>query len=104
MHEWFFQSYLLCFKSNTMELRNEVINADSADSTSDESITEPLDNSLEDNRLTFENNKASSIDYKENDYDTIFTEFLLELREKSNITSAATCFLAKKINHLQQLK
>ena len=41
---------MLYFKGNTMEIRTEVINADSADSGSEESI-EPLDNSSEDKGL-----------------------------------------------------
>ena len=61
--EWFFQSHMLYFKCNTMEIRTEVINADSADSASEESITEPLNNSLEDDRLTFGNDKDSSTEY-----------------------------------------
>ena len=83
-----------------MVIRNEVINADSTDSTSEKSIIEPLNNSLEDNRLTFENDKTSSTDYIENNYNTIISEFLLELREKLNVITAATCFIAEKINHL----
>ena len=46
-----------------MEIRTEVINADSADSASEESIIEPLNNSLEDDRLTFGNDKDSSTEY-----------------------------------------
>ena len=83
-----------------MEIRTEVINADSADSASEESIIEPLDNSLEDDRLTFGNDKDSSTDYIGNKYNAIIAEFLLELREKFNVTTAATCFKAEKINHL----
>ena len=45
-HEWFFQSHMLYYKGNTMEIRTEVVNADSADSTSEESVIEPLDNSF----------------------------------------------------------
>ena len=83
-----------------MEIRTEVINADSTDSTSEKSIIEPLNNSLEDNRLTFENDKTSSTDYIENNYNTIISEFLLELREKLNVITAATCFIAEKTQPL----
>ena len=83
-----------------MEIRTEVINADSPDSASEESNIEALDNSLEDDRLTFGNDKDSSTDYIGNNYNTIIAEFLLELREKINVTTAATCFKEEKINHL----
>lgn len=44
---------MLYFKVNTTEIRTEVINSDSADSTSEKLISEPQDNPSEDNRLTF---------------------------------------------------
>lgn len=37
---------MLYYKGNTMEIRTEVVDADSADSTSEESVIEPLDNSF----------------------------------------------------------
>ena len=37
------------------------------------------------------------------DYDSLIGEFLLELREKFNLTTAATCFVAEKLNYLLEI-
>ena len=41
--------------------------------------------------------------FASDDYDSLIGEFLLELREKFNLTTAATCFVAEKLNYLLEI-
>ena len=102
-HEWFFEQYMLYF--NKTHKPCEDINPTVSDvNNAEKREILGLDfvlNEIDINDSDYAGNEEKV--FASEDYDSLIGEFLLELREKFNVTTAATCFVAEKLNYLSEI-
>ena len=98
-HEWLFKQYMLYFNKTHKPCEDinptvlDVNNAEKRGILGQDLVLNEIDIDGSDYARDEENVFASG------DYDSLIGEFLLGLREKLNVTTAATCFVAEKLNY-----
>ena len=104
-HEWFFEQYMLYFNKTHKPYKDinptvpDVNNAEKRGILGQDIVLNEINIDDESDYAGDEENVFAS-----EDYDSLAGEFLLELGEKFNVTAAATCFVADKLNYLLEVE